>query len=94
MKRKAFKAALLGGHKEAAVEVPFDPGQLWNADSKPLWKGRRGFEVNATLNGFHFESCVVPRQKHSFMLVDANVIKSTGVSIGDEVKASIELASQ
>jgi len=50
--------------------------------------------VNATLNGFHFESCVVPRQKKFFMLVDANVIKSTGVSIGDEVKASIELASQ
>ena len=92
MRKKTFSAALLGGHKDAAIEIPFDPTQFWHTDAKPLWKGRRGFEVRATLNGFRFESFVVPRQKKFFMLVDEEVIKSTGVTIGDEVKASIELA--
>ena len=93
MKRKTFKAELLGGHKEAAVEVPFDPVALWKVEAKPLWKGRRGFEVEATLNGFQFESCIVPRQKRYFMLVDKDVIDTTRVATGDIVTASAKLLS-
>jgi len=93
MKRKTFKAELLAGHKGAAVEVPFDPAAIWGAEAKPLWKGRRGYEVEATLNGVRFESCIVPRQKKFFMLVDSNVLKETGVSTGDVVSTSVRLAT-
>ncbi|HXI25070.1 MAG TPA: hypothetical protein VNG71_14500 [Pyrinomonadaceae bacterium] len=30
MKRKKFKGELLSGHKDHAVEVPFDPSREWN----------------------------------------------------------------
>ena len=93
MKRKTFKAELLAGHKDSAVEVPFDPATAWGAEAKALWKGRRGYEVEATLNGVRFESCTVPRQKKFFMLVDTNVLKETGVSTGDVVSASVRLAA-
>jgi hypothetical protein len=42
MKKKKFKAELLSGHKEDAVEVPFDPATEWGIRAKPLWRGRRG----------------------------------------------------
>ncbi|HEY6806711.1 MAG TPA: DUF1905 domain-containing protein [Pyrinomonadaceae bacterium] len=91
MRRKTFKAELLAGHKDAAVEVPFDPITLWNVEAKPLWKGRKGFEVEATVNGVHFESCIVPRQKRFYMLVDKDVIAATGVTPGDLITASVKL---
>jgi hypothetical protein len=94
MRRKTFKAELLPGHKDSAVEVPFDPLQLWQVETKPLWKGRRGVEVEATLNGFQFASCIVPRQKRYYMLVDKDVIAATGVAPGDLVTASVRLSSQ
>ena len=91
MRAKTFKAQLLSGHKDAAVELPFDPLQLWQVEAKPLWKGRRGVEVKATLNGVHFESCIVPRQKRYYMLIDSGVIAATGVAPGDLVTASVRL---
>jgi hypothetical protein len=63
MKRRTFKAELLEGHKDAAVEVPFDPAELWGANAKSLWKGRRGYEVEATLNGVRFDSCIAQAEK-------------------------------
>jgi hypothetical protein len=36
MKRKKFKAQVLSGHKEDAVEVPFDPAHEWDVPAKPL----------------------------------------------------------
>jgi hypothetical protein len=93
MKRRTFKAELLEGHKDAAIEVPFDPAELWGANAKSLWKGRRGYEVEATLNGVRFDSCIVPRQKKFYMLVDRDVLKETGVSTGDVVSASVRLTA-
>ena len=93
MRRRTFQGELLTGHKGAAVEVPFDPGATWKQRPKPLWKGRRGFEVEATLNGYSFESCIVPRQKRHYLLVSNDVIKTTGVAPGDIVTASAKLSS-
>ena len=56
-------------------------------------KGDVAMQLKKTLNGVHFESCIVPRQKKFFMLVDTNVLKETGVSTGDVVSASVRLTA-
>ena len=81
-KKKKFKAEVLSGHKENAVEVPFDPAKEWGIPPKPLWRGRRGHFVNATVNGFSFEGSIVPRQKKFYLLIDAEAGKAVGVSEG------------
>ena len=90
MKKKKFKAEILSGHKEDAVEVPFDPAQEWGIPPKPLWRGRRGHFVNATVNGFAFESSIVPRQKKLYLLIDAEARKSAGVSERNVVRVMVE----
>jgi len=91
MKRKRkFKAEVLSGHKEDAVEVPFDPAKEWGIPPKPLWRGRRGHFVNATVNGFSFEGSIVPRQKKFYLLIDAEVGRAAGVSAGVLVQVAVE----
>ena len=90
MKKKRFKAELLSGHKESAIEVPFDPALEWNIPPKPLWRGRRGHSVNATVNGFAFETSIVPRQKKFYMLMDAEAAKSARLSEGALVQVVVE----
>ena len=90
MKKKNFKAEVISGHKEAAVEVPFDPALEWGILPKPLWRGRRGHFVNATVNGFSFESSIAPRQKKFYLLIDAEAAKSAGVSEGVVVQVAVE----
>ena len=90
MKKKRFKAEVLSGHKEDAIEVPFDPALEWGISPKSLWRGRRGHLVNATVNGFSFESSIVPRQKKFYLLIDAEAAKSTRVSEGALVQVAVE----
>jgi hypothetical protein len=90
MKKKTFKAEVLSGHKEDAVEVPFDPVELWGIPARPLWRGRRGHLVSATVNGFSFPSSIVPRQKKFYLLIDAEAKKSAGVSAGAVVQVALE----
>ena len=90
MKKKRFKAEVLSGHKEDAVEVPFDPVKEWGIAPKPLRRGRRGHSVNATVNGFSFESAIVPRQKRFYMLIDAEAEKVAKISEGSVVQVTVE----
>jgi ribosomal protein L21E len=90
MNQKKFKAEVLSGHKEDAVEVPFDPAKEWGIPPKPLWRGRRGHVVNATVNGFSFESSIVPRQKKFYLLINAEAAESAGVSEGVVVRVAVE----
>ena len=90
MKKKMFKAEILSGHKEDAVEVPFDPATEWGVPPKPLWRGRRGHPVNATVNGFSFAGSIVPRQKKFYLLIDAEAEKAAGVSAGNVVRVVLE----
>ena len=90
MKKKKFKAEVLSGHKEHAVEVPFDPAKEWGIPPGPLWRGRRGHFVNATVNGFSFESSIVPRQKRFYLLIDAEAGKAAEVSDGSIVQVAVE----
>jgi Domain of unknown function (DUF1905) len=90
MKKKTFKAEVLSGHKENAVEVPFDPALEWGLAPKPLWRGRRGHSVNATVNGVSFASSIVPRQKKFYLLIDAEAANVAGVSDGARVEVDVE----
>jgi hypothetical protein len=90
MKKKKFKAEVLSGHKEDAVEVPFDPAKEWSIPPKSLWSGRRGHFVNARVNGFAFESAIVSRQKKFYLLIDAEAKKAAGVSQGVVVQVAVE----
>lgn len=90
MKKKRFKAELLSGHKESAVEVPFDPAEVWQIDPKPLWRGRRGHLVDVVINHVSFESAIVPRQKKFYLLIDSEAAKSAGISVGGLVEVAVE----
>jgi hypothetical protein len=94
MKKKRFKAEVLSGHKDDAVEVPFDPTSTWGLPPRPIWRGRRGHAVRGTLNGFIFEeSFIVPRQKKFYLLIDRDMGRAAGVTIGDRVTVAIEPAA-
>lgn len=88
--KKTFKAELLSGHKDHAVEVPFDPAGTWGIDPKPLWRGRKGHQVKGKLNGHAFESFVVPRARKFWMLIDNELKRKAKVSEGDVVTVSVE----
>jgi hypothetical protein len=89
--KKRFTAEVLTGHKDHAVEVPFDPTETWGLPLRPIWRGRRGHIVSGTLNGFHFDKIfIVPRSKKFFLIVDKNMAREARVSVGDAVRISVE----
>jgi len=91
MKKKQFTAEILTGHKDDAVEVPFNPSEAWGLRAQPIWRGRRGHPVSGTLNGFRFEeSFIVPRAKKFFMIIDKDMEREAGVSAGEVVRVRIE----
>jgi hypothetical protein len=89
-RKKKFKSEVMSGHKDSALEVPFDPTKEWGIEPKPLWRGRRGHSINAIVNGLRFESCIVPRQKKFFLLIDGDTANSAGISEGSVVEVSVE----
>jgi hypothetical protein len=90
MKKKKFTAEVLPGHKDDAVEVPFNPSEVWGLAAKPIWRGRRGHPVSGTMNGVGFdESFIVPRAKKFFMIIDKDMERGAGVAAGDTVSISI-----
>jgi hypothetical protein len=84
-----FSAKLLSGHKEDAAEVPFDPRERWSVAAQPLWPGRRGFPVKATLNGIAFESAIVSRSRRFWLLVPETVEQAAKVTAGDPASFTI-----
>jgi hypothetical protein len=90
--KKSFTAELLSGHKQDALEVPFDPAKEWQMQPQPLWRGRRGFPVKARIKGCAFESSIVPRQKRFFLLIDPVVAESRRLVIGNRIRVTVEPA--
>jgi hypothetical protein len=80
-KTKRFKGEVLSGHKQKAIEVPFDPAQQWKIEAQALWRGRRGFRVKAKIKGRSFESAIVPRQKTFYLLIDDDLKLTEGTSV-------------
>ncbi|HZS44436.1 MAG TPA: DUF1905 domain-containing protein [Blastocatellia bacterium] len=91
MKSETFSGTILSGHKDIlAVEVPFNPTEKWSIEPRKLWPGRNGHIVKGKLNGVSFHSCIVPRMKRFFMLIDDDLQAAAGVSAGDTIKVSIQ----
>ena len=88
-RRKTFKSEVLSGHKGHALELPFDPGETWNVKAQTLWRGHKGFEVEANINGVAFESFAVARQKKFYLLVEDKILEAAGLAVGDIVTASV-----
>ena len=91
--KRSFTAELLSGHKQDALEVPFDPAEAWNIEPQPLWRGRRGFPVKVLVKGIAFESSIVPRQRRFFLLIGSEVVKSAGLAVGSRIRATVEPTS-
>lgn len=89
--KKKFTAELVSGHKGSAVEVPFNPVEVWGIPPRPLWRGRKGHTVKGTLNKTRFdESFIVPRAKKFYLLIDKDMEREAGVSVGDAVRITVE----
>lgn len=88
--KKSFTAELLSGHKQNALEVPFNPAEEWNVQPKPLWHGRRGFRVKARVKSIAFESSIVPRQRRFYLLIDSEVVKAAELAAGRRIRATVE----
>ena len=82
MRADNFQSELLSGHKDNAALVPFDPAARWSVSAQPLWPGRRGFPVHATLNGIAFDSAIVSRSRKFWLLVPAEISASAKVTVG------------
>jgi hypothetical protein len=85
MKPQRFEAILLEGHKEAGLEVPFDPARQWSLPIKHLKTGRWGHEVEGTLNDIPLQGVIVPRSGRFYLVVDAALQESARVSPGKRV---------
>ena len=90
MKTERFNGVLLSGHKQAAIELPFDPAECWQILAVQLWPGRRGYPVTGTLNGTSFESSVVSRSRRNYVLIEDELRQRTGVAIGDSVALTLQ----
>jgi len=90
VKRSRFSGKIVSGHKGAAVEVPFDPKAKWAIEPRALWPGRRGHVVQCEINGVKFGSCIVPRLRKFWVLIDGEVQTQIGASVGDTVRVAVE----
>ena len=90
----AFESILTSGHKGNAAEVPFDPGARWSLHAQPLWAGRRGFPVNATLDGTGFDSAIVSRSRRFWLLVPTEVSDAAGVAVGEQGSFTVAPATR
>jgi len=89
MKKQTFRAELQSGHQEDAVEVPFDSASTWGIAPVPLWRGRKGHRVLATLNRISCEGFIVSRQRKSSLLIDEDIKLEAGVAAGEMVTVTV-----
>jgi len=88
---RSFQGTVLSGHKaQCAVEVPFDPGAEWGLKFGPVFQGRNGYVVRASLGAGWFESFVVPRMKRWWLLLERERLEAAGVEVGQDVGVRME----
>ncbi|HSD67562.1 MAG TPA: DUF1905 domain-containing protein [Vicinamibacteria bacterium] len=88
-RRVSVEGVLTAGHKDPAVEVPFDPATELGAHEAVLWPGRRGFAVEVLLNGIRFRSAIVSRMRRFFVLVDESLVRRAGSRVGARVRLTL-----
>jgi predicted DNA-binding protein (MmcQ/YjbR family) len=89
MANAQFTATLVGGHKGAAFEVPFDPEERWEIPPEKLRAGRNGHRVAGKVNGVAFESAIVPRSRKFWLEIDDDLRKKARLEIGAPAKVAI-----
>lgn len=89
MKIESFDGVIHSGHKQDAVEVPFDPAERWSQAAKPLWPARRGHAVSGRLNACAFDSFIVARSRRFWLLLPAAVEVQADVRVGDSVHIEV-----
>jgi hypothetical protein len=90
MRAKSFSGIAKTGHKEEAIEVPFDPGAVWRIELQPIRPGRRGYRVTGVVNGFRFSSHVVARSKKFWLLLPAGVVTGAKIRLGRIVAVKLQ----
>lgn len=80
-----FRAVVMSGHKEDAVEVPFDPAAKWGIKTQQIGAVRSGFAARAEINGVAFDTFVVARARKFWLLLPPEVGAKTDVAAGDEI---------
>jgi hypothetical protein len=51
--------------------------------------GRRGHGVRGQLNGFAFESVIVPRSRRFYLLLPNELRDAAGIALGDNVQVAL-----
>ena len=93
MKTATFSATILSGHKEDAVEVPFDPAQRWNSEPASIRAGRRGHPVHAEIGGHGFDTHIVARSKKFWLLLPREAEAAAGISAGSRIEVTVKPAA-
>jgi Domain of unknown function (DUF1905) len=89
MNPKTFKGTIISGHKDDAVEVPFDPAQTLGVTLEAIKPGRRGFAVRVMINNIGFDSHVVARSEKFWLLLPMAIERKIGVDEGDVVSVTL-----
>ena len=84
-----FSAVLQSGHKQDALEVPFDPAARWNQPLVALWPGRRGYRVHVESGGIAFDSAIVARSRRHWLLVEDGIALRAGWTHGQAVDVRV-----
>jgi len=74
---------ILSGHKEDAIELPFDPSLRWGCAPERFAPGRKGVAVHARVGTVEFESQVVRRAGRHWLLLPSEAMREAGLRAGD-----------
>ena len=89
MSSKTFNGIILAGHKDDAIEVPFDPTQALGVKLATIKPGRRGFPVRVMIRSVGFDGHIVARSKKFWLLLPMAMERQIGASEGDEVSVTL-----
>jgi hypothetical protein len=88
--RARITGTILSGHKDAAVEVPFDPAERFGLEPVALRRGRRGHRVRAIARTVRFESEIVPRSKRFWLVLPGSLLEKLRLEPGDRIEVTVE----
>lgn len=78
------------GHKEDALELPFDPSRRWDLRAVTFAPGRRGVPVRVRAEG-GVDACrhVVTRAGRHWLLLPPSLERSLACAAGDTVRVRV-----
>jgi hypothetical protein len=90
MDRARIVGVVLSGHKDAAIEVPFDPAKRFGLEPGALRPGRRGHRVRVLRGRARFETEIVPRSKRFWLVLPEAALSALRATEGDRVELLLE----